>query len=174
MSLPPTPSPNNALAHSIPQRLSRAWALLCGQERAFEWNAEDCVPPLSEFSYLLSLDFLGTDDKAGIAIALSPLDAHDLASAMFQVPLAQLKTHDVHDACMEVCNVLADTLSDLVADKDSLQCGLPQPLETNGYQQLLSYSPLRCSLRSTSRGEVTYFLVFNPLNPSFETRPAAL
>ncbi len=162
------------MEHSIPQRLSRAWALLCGQDRTFEWNSEDCVPPLSEFSYLLSLDFLGSEDKAGIAISLCSQDAHDLASAMFQVPLAKLKPLDIHDACMEVCNVLADTLSDLVADKDSLHNGLPQPLETNGYQQLLSYSALRRSLRSTSRGEATYFLVFNPLNPSFETRPAAL
>ena len=162
------------LAQSIPRRVARAWALLCGENRQFEWCADGRVPQISAHSYLLSLDFLGSEDKAGIAISLCPQDARDMACAMFKLPIADLSDHDIEDACMEVCNVLADALSDIIAPKDRLHTRLPQPLETNGYQQLCMDSALRCGLRSATGGQATYLLVFNPLNPSFETRPAPL
>ena len=162
------------LVQSIPRRVARAWALLCGQERQFVWCSDGFVPPLGTHAYLLSLDFLDSQGKAGIAIALSPRDAQDMASAMFQLPLAELSTHDIDDACLEVCNVLADALSDIIAPKERLHTCLPQPLESNGYQQLRMNGALRCSLRSASGGQTTYLLVFNPLNPSFETRPSPL
>jgi hypothetical protein len=162
------------LIHTIPRRVARAWGLLCGENRLFEWCAEGFVPQIGAHSYLLSMDFLGLDDKAGIAISLCPQDASDMACAMFKLPIADLSVHDIEDACMEVCNVLADALSDIIAPKDRLHTGLPQPLETNGYQQLCMDSALRCTLRSVAGGQATYLLVFNPLNPSFETRPAPL
>ena len=162
------------LVQSIPERLARAWALLCGQERQFEWCPDGFVPPIGPYTYLLSLDFLGSEDKAGIALSLCPQDARDMACAMFKLPVAELSTHDIDDACLEVCNVLADALSDIIAPKDRLHTRLPQPLESNGYQQLRMGSALRCSLCSASGGQTTYLLVFNPLNPGFETRPAPL
>lgn len=159
---------------SIPERLARAWALLSGQARVFEWNADGFVPEISAHTYLLALDVVDTEDKAGIAISLSPSDAQALACAMFRLPLAELSAHDVEDVCLEVCNVLADTLSDLIGPKDRLHTRLPQPLESNGYRQLLMEGALRCSLRSSAQGETSHFIVFNRIHPRFETRPAPL
>lgn len=162
------------LIQSIPERVARAWDLLCGQKRVFQWNAGDFVPKIGPYTYLLALDFLGSEDKAGVAISLSRQDAQALACAMFSLPLAALSSQDLDDACREVCNVLADTLSDAIAPKECLHTRLPQPLEPNGYRQLLMDGALRCSLRSETGGQVTYLLVFNPINRSFETRPAPL
>lgn len=162
------------LVQSIPQRVARAWTLLCGQDRSFVWSAAGVVPDLAPHAYLLALDFLGSDDKAGIAVLLSAQDARALSSAMFRLPVDDLTADDVDDACLEVCNVLADALSDVIAPKERLHTRLPQPLEINGYQQLLMDGALQCSLESAAGGQVTYLLVFNPLNPSFETRPAPL
>ncbi len=162
------------LVQSIPRRVARAWALLCGENRLFEWCSEGFVPQISAHTYLLSLDFLGSDDKAGIAISLCPQDARDLACSMFKLPIDDLSVPDIEDACMEVCNVLADAMSDIVAPKDRLHTRLPQPLETNGYQQRCMDSALRCSLGSATGGQTSYLMVFNRLNPRFETRPAPL
>lgn len=162
------------LLQSIPRRVARIWALLCGQNRVFEWNADDFVPDISPHAYLLAFDFLDSDEKAGVAISLSRQDAQDLAHAMFKLPPEALSVQDVEDACLEVCNVLADALRDAIAPQERLLTRLPQPLDSNGYQQLRMDSALRCSLRSASGGQVSYLLVFNPLNPSFATRPAPL
>lgn len=163
-----------ALERSIPERVARAWALLCGEQRRFEWNPPGFVPTLCPRAYLMALDFIGSEVKAGVAILLCESDAHTLAQAMFKLPLEELTPHDVDDACLEVCNVLADSLSDAIAPKDRLHTRLPQPLEVNGYQQLLMRGALQCSLRIASEGDSSHFLVFNPLNPNFETRPAPL
>jgi hypothetical protein len=159
----------------IPDKLSRAWELLSGEKRTFEWNdAEQGSPPFGEHCFLLSMDFLAHDTKAGVALLLSRDDALTVTGAMFGIGQPEISSQDLDDACAEVCNVMADCTAELIARREDLYTRLPQHLDANAYRQLCLDSGISQSLKSTRGGSTIYLLIFNPLTPSFETRPCPL
>lgn len=166
-------NPQNS--EDIPDRLSRAWELLSGEKRRFRWNdTEHESPPLGECCFLLTLDLQPQETKAGIALLMSQADARTVAAAMFGVGPHTLSQQDLDDAGAEVCNVMADCASDLIAKREDLYTRLPQPLDAPTYHQLCHESGIAHALQSTVGRNTIHLLVFNAITPHFETRPCPL
>jgi hypothetical protein len=127
-----------------------------------------------ECCFLLTLDLQSHETKAGIALLMPREDALTVASAMFGLERNKLSKQDLDDACAEVCNVLADCATDLVAKREDLYTRLPQPMDAHAYHQLCQDSGIAHALQSTRGRNTIHLLVFNPLTPSFETRPCPL
>lgn len=158
------------------RQLERAWKLLSGERRRFVSieNTLRAPTPFPEFSYMLAIGQPRHDHHKGVVVLLERMDAERVTRQMFghhHTPLAAL---DICDAGREVCNVFADCVSHLIAERGELRTGLPQRLNARGFEALRTDSGFSHAFASPSPHGTIQVVVVGVLLPDFPTRPCPL
>ncbi|MGQ0708131.1 MAG: hypothetical protein ACT4NV_00110 [Rhodoferax sp.] len=158
------------------RQLERAWKLLSGQRRPFVpiETALLAPAPFPEFSYMLAIGQPRHGHHKGVLVLLDRVDAERVTRHMFGHHHAPLAALDICDAGREVCNVFADCVSHLIAERGELRTGLPQRLDAPGFEALRADSGFSHAFASPNPDGTIQVVVVGVLAPDFPTRPCPL
>lgn len=124
-------------------RLSKAWAFLCGESRAFVEVAPPAVTAIGsrDASALLPVT-LGDSTEGACRVVISAEQARQVASFLFGVGEQELSPADLQDAVLEACNVLGSCLVQSIADADRISIGCPE-IDGRAVAELVTQSQYR-------------------------------
>ncbi len=128
----------------VERKLSRAWAFLSGEERAFHHTLgpNDSLR-FAEFSFFMPMTLPRETRHGGVGVLIQHGDAIRVAANMFGVERQHIQEADLRDACAEVCNVFADCIATHFGAGQAVKIGLPRAASPTEYAHIAENSVTR-------------------------------
>lgn len=145
----------------VSEELSRAWALLSQEKRAFALApAQDAPPPHAEFSFMIPMTIQSDASTFTVGVLIQRADACTVACAMFGSPPEDVSQDDLADACSEVCNIFSASIGNHLYYGQTVMMGLPLVLSEAAYTSLLSEIGSGDIYQSQRNGHILSVIVF--------------
>ncbi len=121
--------------------LSRAWEMLSGETRAFEWVYQPHMCPVyAEFSFVIPMTVRDDGSTFAVGVLVERGGAATVAAAMFDDPIDNVPPEDLADACSEVCNIFSDSIARNLYPNETIDIGLPFKLTAANYVNVFEAS----------------------------------
>ena len=121
--------------------LSRAWQMLSGESRPFEWVHDSHVrPDYAEFSFVIPMTVCDDASTFAVGVLIDRACAATVAAAMFGAGADDVPVEDLADACSEVCNIFSDTIARNLYPDETIDIGLPFLMNEETYANVFDAS----------------------------------
>ncbi len=141
--------------------LSRAWEMLSGEQRVFEWvYGPDMCPRYAEFSFVIPMTVRGDGSTFAVGVLVERAGAATVAAAMFGDSIDDVPPDDIADACSEVCNIFSDSIARNLYPNDTIDIGLPFKLTQANYVNVFEASGEGDIYQSVAHGNCLTVVVF--------------
>lgn len=141
--------------------LTRAWEMLSGELRAFEWGYDpNSGPQYAEFSFVIPMTVRDDGSTFAVGVLIERAGAATVAAAMFDVPVDEVQPDDLADACSEVCNIFSDSIARNLYPDETIDIGLPFKLTEANYANVFDASGDGDIYRSRANGNCLTVVVF--------------
>lgn len=139
---------------SLASRLEPAWAFLSGSTRHFVQTPPPAPRPgETEHTVVLPVKLLEGERLIAVGVMIDDAEAVAVARFMFGQSDGQVNQADLHDACLEACNVLASSVIAGCENPSVIDIGLPLEVSAQKYADLQQHAIARVSLVSEAQGE---------------------
>ncbi|HEX5358246.1 MAG TPA: hypothetical protein VFW93_18740 [Aquabacterium sp.] len=138
---------------TMASKLDPAWTFLSGVERHFEEGpAQATRPGEREHAVVLPVHLHdGLPERLmAVGLLIDDQEATDVACFMFGLPVTEISTDDVRDACMEACNVLGGCLVMSHDQAHTVEIGLPKELPLAQFTELQRHARVSVTFSSES------------------------
>lgn len=141
--------------------LARAWEMLSGEKRAFEWVYEPHLcPQYAEFSFVIPMTVRDDGSTFAVGVLIERAGAATVAAAMFGDAIDDVPPEDLADACSEVCNIFSDSIARNLYPDESIDIGLPFMLTETNYVNVFEASGDGDIYQSYANGNCLTVVVF--------------
>lgn len=142
----------------MPQKLSKSWAFLRGENVAFTRSSD--LPYALEKHFISIVLPVYYDDATqlrslAIALLIDEAEAINVASHMFGLSATELSTEDIKDACKESCNVLGGSL----VKHEHNRLGIPQEITQDDFLMMEQDARLHVSFTSESPQQLLTLMI---------------
>lgn len=151
-----------AEAH-LQEHLSRTWQLLAGMALHFVPTTITADQLTAQRYYLVSLRPCASDQRGGVGLVLSEVDARQLTATMFAMTESELTEADIGDACGELCNVIAGGVGPYFSHHETIDLGLPSSLRSDQFQRIFGASAIDGVFEAMHEGRRILVVIFEPM-----------